>query len=78
MPCKKLLLRTFYRDFYEPLALRSRRVNTKRLYQNTLNSFERFLCRAPRLSDLTDATVSRFASYRRRYRERGHCRYFCC
>lgn len=57
-------LRTFYCEVYEPLALRSRRKNTKRLYGNTLNSFERFLGRTPRLSDLTDATVSRFAAAR--------------
>lgn len=61
---KKTVLRDFYRDIYEPLALRSRRKNTKRLYVNTLNSFERFLNRIPLLMDLTDATVSRFASHR--------------
>lgn len=57
-------LRSFYADQYEPLALRSRRRNTKRLYAATINSFERFLGRAPNLHDLNDATVSKFAAHR--------------
>lgn len=57
-------LRAFYSDQYEPLALRSRRKNTKRLYAATLNSFERFLGRPPTLADLNDATVSKFAAHR--------------
>jgi integrase len=60
----QLLLREFYAQTYEPLALRSRRKNTKRLYGNTLNSFEKFLERPALMSDLNDATVSRFAAYR--------------
>lgn len=60
----KTRLRDFYAQAYEPLALRSRRKNTKRLYRNTLNSFERFLHRPPALDDLNDATVSRFAAHR--------------
>lgn len=57
-------LRAFYSDRYEPLALRSRRKNTKRLYCNTLNSFEKFLGRAPNMHDLNDVTVSKFAAHR--------------
>ena len=60
----RLPLRSFYSDQYEPLALRSRRKNTKRLYVNTLNSFDRFLNRSAILGDLNDATVSKFAAWR--------------
>ena len=57
-------LRTFYCDVYAPLALRSRRPNTLRLYVATLNSFDRFLGRKSRTTDLNDITVSRFAAWR--------------
>ena len=53
-----------YETQYEPLALRSRRPNTKRLYRCTLRYFERFLGRKPTLADFTDTTVSAFAAYR--------------
>jgi site-specific recombinase XerD len=49
---------------YEPLALRSRRPNTRRLYRTTLRFFERFLERPATLADLTDDTVSAFAAWR--------------
>lgn len=57
-------LQTLYEEQYEPLALRSRRPNTKRLYRSTLRSFDRFLTRKATLVDLNDATVSAFAAAR--------------
>lgn len=57
-------LRDFYARYYLPLALRSRRWNTKRLYACTINSFEKFLGRFAALDDFNDATVSAFAAYR--------------
>lgn len=53
-----------YRERYEPLALRSRRPNTKRLYRATLKCFNVFLGRPATLADLTDATVNAFAAHR--------------
>lgn len=53
-----------YLERYEPLALRSRRPNTKRLYRETLRLFERWLQRPARLADLNDETVSRYAAWR--------------
>lgn len=57
-------LSTLYRDRYEPLALRSRRPNTKRLYRCTLRFFDEFLGRSATTADLTDATVNAFAAHR--------------
>lgn len=54
----------FYESKYEPNALRSRRPNTKRLYRTTLRMFARHLGRPPKLGDLNDDTVNRFASAR--------------
>lgn len=53
-----------YESLYEPLALRSRRPNTKRLYRTTLKVFDMFLCRKATLNDFNDAAVSAFAAYR--------------
>lgn len=58
------LLATLYREHYEPLALRSRRPNTKRLYRTTLKFFDEFLGRSATTADLNDATVSAFAAHR--------------
>jgi len=60
-----LTLRGFYDGYYEPLKLRSRSHNTKRLYHTTLVMFERFLQRTPTLADLNEDTVNRFLSARR-------------
>lgn len=57
-------LDALYRDQYEPLALRSRRPNTKRLYRTTLRFFNQYLGRRATIADLNDATVSGFAAYR--------------
>lgn len=57
-------LQSLYEGRYEPLALRSRRPNTKRLYRSTLRSFDKFLTRKATLDDLNDATVSAFAAHR--------------
>jgi integrase len=57
-------LDSLYADFFEPLALRSRRPNTKRLYRTTLRYFSLYLGRPAIATDLNDATVSRFAASR--------------
>ena len=57
-------LSTLYEERYEPLALRSRRPNTKRLYRATLKSFDEFLGRAATTAHLSDATVRAFAAHR--------------
>lgn len=61
-------LRSLYLDRYEPLALRSRRPNTKRLYRTTIQFFDRYLeetaGREALDSDLNDETVSGFAVWR--------------
>lgn len=62
--CDSMLLEALYRERYEPLALRSRRPNTKRLYRSTLRAFNLYLNRPAKLSDLNDATVSGFAASR--------------
>jgi len=61
---KRESLEALYASQYEPLALRSRRKNTKRLYRATLKAFARHLRRSPALADLNDATVSGFAAAR--------------
>lgn len=58
-----MLLRDFYHSHFEPLKLRSRADDTKRLYVTTINSFERFLKRRAALVDLNDDTVGRFLSW---------------
>lgn len=57
-------LDALYRERYEPLALRSRRPNTKRLYRTTLRHFNLYLNRPARIRDLNDDTVSGFAAWR--------------
>ena len=57
-------LSAVYFTRYEPLALRSRRPNTKRLYRTTLVMFDKFLGHRATLDDLCDETVARFASWR--------------
>ena len=57
-------LDVLYQEQYEPLALRSRRPNTKRLYRATLKFFDEFLGRRATIDDLNDATVSAFAAHR--------------
>lgn len=58
------LLMWVYQTQYEQLKIRTRRESTKRLYRISLERFEEFLGRRARLSDLNDATVSAFASWR--------------
>jgi len=53
----------FFESVYLPLKLRSRSPNTIRLYRHTIRSFGRFLERPPRLSDLTDDTVSAYLAW---------------
>ncbi len=59
-----IYLENVYAKKYEPLALRSRRPNSKRLYRTTLKMFDKYLERAATLDDLSDETVSAFASWR--------------
>lgn len=59
------LLTNVYLNQYEPLALRTRRPNTKRLYKTTLRTFDKFLGRNATLDDLNDETVSKYADWRK-------------
>lgn len=59
-------LADFYRDYFEPLFLRSRSDNTRRLYQTSIRTFSKYLQRPARLEDLNDLTVNRFLDYYRR------------
>lgn len=56
-------LSDFYRRVYCPLKLRAKSFNTKRLYENTLANFKRFVGREPLLSDLDDDLVTGFMSW---------------
>jgi integrase len=58
-----VLLESFYETYFEPLKLRGRADNTRRLYRTTLRTFGKFLTRPPELNDLTDDTVSRFLDW---------------
>jgi integrase len=58
------LFSNIYEKRYEPTALRSRAVNTKRLYRTTLLMIDRFLGRSATLDDLNDDTISKFAAWR--------------
>jgi integrase len=62
----EFLLANVYANQYEPLALRSRRPNTKRLYVTTLRTFDKFLKRSATLDDLNDDAVSKYATWRGR------------
>lgn len=61
-------LTTLFDDFYRPLRLRGRSINTSRLYGCTIRSFEKWLGYAATLNDLTDLTISRFLEHRATYR----------
>lgn len=54
-----LPLLAFFSDHFRPLFLRGRSPRTIDLYLISIRSFSKFLCRPPRLSDLTDETVNR-------------------
>jgi integrase len=56
-------LSLFFERIYAPLKLRARSENTLRLYQHTLRSFEKFLERPPKLTDLNDDTVSAYLAW---------------
>lgn len=56
----------FYHAIFEPLKLRSRADNTRRLYLCTIRGFCRYLNRPAKLEDLNDLTVNRFLDYYRR------------
>lgn len=59
-------LEAFYNDTFEPLCLRTRTQQTKKLYKNSINNFRKFLEQDPTLNDLNDVTVSRFLTWFRR------------
>lgn len=65
-------MRQFFADVYRPLRLRGKTQNAVRLHEVTLNNFQRFLCREPKLADLTDETISRFLCW---MSERGRSAY---
>jgi integrase len=51
-------LREFYAQVYLIKKRKIRSPNTRRLYENTFNNFERFLGRSPMLSDLTEDSIA--------------------
>jgi integrase len=53
-----LSLRDFYTRVYLVKKRKIRSPNTRRLYENTFNNFERFLGRTPLLSDLTEDNIA--------------------
>lgn len=57
---------------FEPLRLRGRSDDTRRLYRNTFTWFGRFLGRVPTLDDLDDHTVTRFLDWFRRMGRSPH------
>lgn len=59
-----MTLQQLFNDFYRPLRLRGRSVNTTRLYGCTIRSFSRWLHYEATIQDLTDLTISRFLEYR--------------
>lgn len=65
-------LKAFYSEYYQPLKLRSRAPNTRRLYEFTIRNFSRFLGRDATLADLQDDTVSRLIGW---MMERGRSPY---
>lgn len=62
----EFLLWNIYEKRYEPTALRSRALNTKRLYRTTIKKFGEYLKRDANLDDLNDETVSAYAAWRLR------------
>lgn len=56
-------LRAYYLAHYEPLRLAGKSSNTKRLYANTLNNFDRYLGREAKLLDLNDDTVAAYLGW---------------
>ena len=64
-----MTLTTFFNDFYRPLKLRGRSLNTIRLYWNTVKQYEKFLGRPATIEeDLNDLQVSRYLEHRSRER----------
>lgn len=59
-----MLLTTLFTDFYRPLRLRGRSINTVRLYGCTLRSFERWLGYPPTVDDLSELMLCRFLEHR--------------
>ena len=53
----------FYKTTFEPLKLRTRTPNTKKLYDLTLRQYAEFLGRSPTIDDLTDDSVGAFLNW---------------
>lgn len=58
-----LLLKDYYTSTFEPLYLRSRAQQTKKLYKTSIKTFRTFLTTEPTLDDLNDETVTRFLGW---------------
>lgn len=64
-----MTLSQFFDDYYRPLKLRGRSLNTVRLYANTIKQYEKYLGRTATIEeDLNDLQVSRFLEHRSRQR----------
>lgn len=63
-----MTLQQLFDDFYRPLRLRGRSLNTSRLYGCTIRSFSKWLTYPATIQDLTDLTLSRFLEHRATYR----------
>lgn len=61
----------FFQAHYVPQRLLDGSEKTIRVYRVTLNFFEQFIGRTPRLADLTDAQISAFAAWRLKSVSRG-------
>lgn len=59
-----MTLQELFTDYYRPLRLRGRSLNTSRLYGCTIRSFSKWLEAPATLADLTDLTLSRFLEHR--------------
>jgi integrase len=59
-----MLLQNLFDNFYRPLRLRGRSVNTSRLYGCTIRAFGKWLTYPPTVEDLTDLTLSRYLEHR--------------
>lgn len=56
-------LDAFFSDLFCPMVLRSRSLNTHRLYKTTINHFRKFKGDEPTLADLNDLTVNRYLKW---------------
>lgn len=57
-------LQELFDDFYRPLRLRGRSMNTSRLYGCTIRAFGKWLKYEPTIDDLSDLMLSRYLEHR--------------